>query len=75
YANLDDNDLLLAYRRASVWTHTILLDDGAYGSFAKIAIDQAQGIAYVSNYLLARDEFNRDTSRLVVHMVDLAQLP
>ncbi len=73
YANLDENDLLFAYQRAGQWTQTILLDDGAYGSFAKVVIDQ--GIAYVSNYLLERDEFNRDLSRLVVHMVDLATLP
>jgi len=82
YADQTDNDLLLAYRPVDEWlwitadsgaTPTTerlpLLDDGAYGSFAKMIIVGNQ--AYLSSYLRARDSIDRDASRLILNLIDL----
>ena len=73
YHDQTDNGLLLGYRRSGVWAHTTLLDDGAYGSFARLAI--AGGKAYTTTYMRARDELDRDVSRLVLTGTDLSTLP
>jgi hypothetical protein len=82
YADQTDNDLLLAYRPVDEWLWITaaagippsaerlpLLDDGAYGSFAKLLIVGDQ--AYLSTYLRARDSLDRDASRLILNLIDL----
>jgi hypothetical protein len=73
YHDQTENDLLIGYRRSGVWAHATLLADGAYGSFARLAI--AGSKAYTINYLRARDELDRDTSHLVLTVTLLSTLP
>ena len=73
YADQTNNDLVLAYPSAGVWKHLTLKDQGAFGSFANIAISGAKG--YVSSYHRFRDEFSNDISRVVVEVIDLQTLP
>lgn len=73
YADQTDNDLVLAYESTSGWKRTVVLSDGAYGSFARVAI--ANGRAYVSTYQRENPSGARDDSKLVLTLVDLAGLP
>jgi hypothetical protein len=87
YGDQTDNDLLVAYRDQNGWRWVVsgdtgqsvsdepqgLLIDGAYGSFPRLVIDGEQGV--LSTFLRARDEFDRDVSRLVVNTIDLDLLP
>ncbi len=73
YADQTQNDLVLSYGQPGNWGLTTLLADGAFGSFARLAI--AGGVGYASTYLRARDSFDRDASHVVVHIFDPAELP
>jgi hypothetical protein len=81
YQDQTSNDLLLAYTRNGLWRdpangqpyRVTLLSEGAYGSFARLAVDGAR--AWVSSYRRARNAQNQDASELVVHIVDLSTLP
>jgi hypothetical protein len=84
YADQTENDMVLAFRPVDEWmwitgvptgvanaTPVSLLTDGAYGSFARVALDDDQ--AYISTYLRARNDFDKDVSRLVLHLIDLPE--
>ncbi len=73
YADQTENDLVLAYKSSGAWQRSPRLTDGAYGSFARIAVEGRT--AWLTTYLRARDDRDRDISRLVVTIVDLDALP
>lgn len=71
YADQTTNDLLVAYQANGQWVRKVVLSAGAFGSFADLAI--AQNTMYVSTFQWDQRS-GRDTSRLNVHVVSLAEL-
>lgn len=73
YADQTDNDLMLAWSETTGFSRTVVLDDGAQGGFARIALEGA--LAYLTSYQRERDGADRDVSRLVLTIVDTRNLP
>ena len=73
YADQTANDVVLSYRRDGLWKKHILLEQGAYGSFANINILNEK--YYVSTFLRARDDVELDDSRVVIIQNSLSSLP
>jgi hypothetical protein len=72
YGDQTRNDTLVAFLNGDGWQHKTVQADGAFGSFARLAV--SGGVAYVGSFRWNRNELGEDHSRFVVNVEDLPSL-